>query len=73
MRKGVTHPNFQERIDQETGYRTNSMLVVPLRHTDGSVIGVLQVDKCGGNRSEAARVLEIGRNTLNRKLGFDAG
>jgi DNA-binding NtrC family response regulator len=29
------------------------------------------LERCGGNRSEAARVLGIARNTLARKLGGD--
>jgi len=31
------------------------------------------LDYCGGNRSEAARLLGIGRNTLLRKLRPDPG
>ena len=31
------------RFDRETGYRTLSMLVVPLRHFEGGVVGVLQL------------------------------
>lgn len=32
-----------KNFDQKTGYRTKSMLVVPLRNYDGMVIGVLQI------------------------------
>lgn len=32
-----------QRFDAQTGYRTQSMLVVPLRHFEGGVIGVLQL------------------------------
>lgn len=31
------------RFDEATGYRTRSMLVVPLKHFDGGVVGVLQL------------------------------
>jgi HD-GYP domain-containing protein (c-di-GMP phosphodiesterase class II) len=31
------------RFDAQTGYRTRSMLVVPLTHFDGGVVGVLQL------------------------------
>jgi HD-GYP domain-containing protein (c-di-GMP phosphodiesterase class II) len=32
-----------QRFDAQTGYRTRSMLVVPLKHFDGGVVGVLQL------------------------------
>ena len=32
-----------KKFDEKTGYRTTSMLVVPLRNYDGIVIGVLQI------------------------------
>ena len=35
-------PRFNPAVDQATGYRTLSLLCVPLRHPDGAVIGVLQ-------------------------------
>ncbi|HEX8954595.1 MAG TPA: sigma-54-dependent Fis family transcriptional regulator [Polyangia bacterium] len=34
---------FFREIDRQTGYRTRSVLAVPLRDRDGNVIGVLQV------------------------------
>jgi HD-GYP domain-containing protein (c-di-GMP phosphodiesterase class II) len=36
------HPRFNAAVDQETGYRTRSVLAVPMRNTRGEVVGVLQ-------------------------------
>jgi HD-GYP domain-containing protein (c-di-GMP phosphodiesterase class II) len=35
-------PRFVARVDRETGYRTRSILAVPMRNTRGEVVGVLQ-------------------------------
>jgi adenylate cyclase len=37
------HPMFNREIDQKTGYRTRTLLCVPLRNPAGEVIGVTQV------------------------------
>ncbi len=34
------HPLFYKEVDAETGYRTRTLLAVPLRNLDGAVIGV---------------------------------
>lgn len=40
---------FQPAVDQKSGYRTRSMLCMPMRNTRGTVIGVIQVlNKRGG-------------------------
>jgi signal transduction histidine kinase len=40
-------PRFQSEIDRRTGFRTRSMMVVPMRNNQGRVIGVIQVlNKC---------------------------
>ena len=36
-------PRFNPAVDQATGYRTLTLLCVPLRQPDGTIIGVLQV------------------------------
>lgn len=36
-------PRFDSSVDAATGYRTRSLLVVPLRHRSGEVVGVLEV------------------------------
>jgi len=43
------HPNFDIRFDKLTGYRTRSVLCVPMLSSQGEVIGVVQVlNKLGG-------------------------
>jgi len=42
-------PRFDSEVDMRTGYRTHSILCVPMRNRSGSVIGVFQVlNKVGG-------------------------
>jgi adenylate cyclase len=48
------YPLFNREIDQRTGYRTRTILCVPIRNTDGQVIGVTQViNKKSGTFSQA--------------------
>jgi HD-GYP domain-containing protein (c-di-GMP phosphodiesterase class II) len=35
-------PRFNQAVDKETGYRTRSILCVPMRSVEGEVVGVLQ-------------------------------
>jgi HD-GYP domain-containing protein (c-di-GMP phosphodiesterase class II) len=35
-------PRFNQSVDHETGYRTRSVVAVPMRNTKGEVVGVLQ-------------------------------
>lgn len=35
-------PRFSSSADKATGYRTNTILCMPIKGTDGSIIGVLQ-------------------------------
>lgn len=47
-------PRFSPAVDQTTGYRTQSLLCVPVRQPDGNIIGVLQVlNKVGGAAFDA--------------------
>lgn len=42
-------PRFNQEVDRRTGYRTRSLLVMPIRDVSGLVIGVIQVlNKRGG-------------------------
>jgi len=37
---------FNRRIDEESGYRTRSMLTIPMKNQKGEVLGVLQLINC---------------------------
>ncbi len=43
--------NFNPKFDQESGYRTRSMLTLPMKDAKGEVLGVLQLINCKSNRS----------------------
>lgn len=36
-------PRFNPEVDRQTGYKTNSMLCIPMRNRKGDIIGVFQV------------------------------
>lgn len=36
-------PRFNQDVDRRTGYRTRSILCMPMKDTDGTIVGVLQV------------------------------
>lgn len=40
---------FNPRFDEETGYRTRSLLTVPMKNAEGSVTGVMQLLNCKRN------------------------
>ncbi len=57
--EGTTDARFAPRIDQRTGYKTRTLLAVPVRDAGGTIIGVLQVlNKKRGVfvRADAARL-----------------
>jgi Nif-specific regulatory protein len=60
------HPLFYKEVDIETGYRTQSLLAVPLHSLDGAVIGVGEAsNKIGGVfTAEDAEIL----TTLSARL-----
>lgn len=37
------HPYFNPEVDQRSGYQTHSMLCMPMRNTEGRIIGVFQL------------------------------
>jgi HD-GYP domain-containing protein (c-di-GMP phosphodiesterase class II) len=47
---------FNKRYDEETGYRTRSLLTLPMKNGRGEVIGVLQLINCKSN--PAARLTD---------------
>ncbi|MCB9548364.1 MAG: GAF domain-containing protein [Myxococcales bacterium] len=49
LKDAYLHPSFDPKFDKLTGYRTRSMLVVPMRNSRREIIGVVQVlNKCDG-------------------------
>ena len=64
--------HFNPRFDEETGYRTRSMLTLPMKNGRGEVIGVLQLINCkaasrgapderGSGRARSAAVFRSSR------------
>ena len=52
-------PRFNQEIDKQSGYRTRSMMVVPMNDRDGKVIGAFQViNKQGGSEEFDQRDME---------------
>ena len=60
---GTRDPRFTQRIDQLTGYRTRSLLAVPVRDPADCIVAVLQVlNKAAGgefDRDDEAMLLEL--------------
>ena len=46
------------RYDEETGYRTKSIVTLPMKNGRGEVLGVLQLINCKRNRE--AKLLDCG-------------
>jgi GAF domain-containing protein len=45
-------PNFDSQYDQRTGYKTRSMLCVPVRNANNMIVGVMQVlNKIGSDKA----------------------
>ena len=59
---------FNKEFDQQTGYRTRSMLVIPMRTHDDRIVGVIQFI----NRKKQARPLRDADDTERMTLAFDA-
>jgi adenylate cyclase len=53
IREAYDDPRFNPQVDRRTGFRTKSVLCVPIRNREGEVIGVTQaVNKRGGEFSQ---------------------
>ena len=52
--------HFNPKFDQESGYRTKSMLVVPMKNPQGEIIGVVQLINC-----KRAGHLRVERQTVD--------
>ncbi len=51
--------HFNPRYDEETGYRTRSMLTLPMKNGRGEVIGVLQLINCKQHRTARLTSAEV--------------
>jgi len=59
---------FNRRFDEETGYRTKSMLTIPMKNQKGEILGVLQLINC--KRSFSTRLASP--EVVEREVGaFD--
>lgn len=63
-------PRFNREVDRKTGYRTRSMLTVPLMSFDGTLEGVAQVLNKGGEAHPAA--FDTADEALARALASQA-
>ena len=56
---------FNSQFDQETGYRTRSLLTVPMKNAQSAVIGVMQLVNCKRHWSaKLTRIADIEREVL---------
>jgi putative ABC transport system ATP-binding protein len=77
------HPDFNPDVDRRTGYRTRSLLCLPIPGRDGAPIGVAQVLNKKGQETFSANDEQVVRGfvgplglileTCNRLLAMDAG
>jgi len=55
------HPKFNRNVDKETGYKTESMMVIPIYTSNEEVVGAIQVinklDKSGFNDEELRHLM----------------
>ncbi|HEX8964797.1 MAG TPA: GAF domain-containing protein, partial [Rhodocyclaceae bacterium] len=54
------HPYFNEEIDAQSGYKTESMLVVPIHGTDGRVLGGIELLNTPLGRFSEADAMFVG-------------
>ncbi|MBY0308815.1 MAG: SpoIIE family protein phosphatase [Phycisphaerales bacterium] len=66
-------PRFNREVDRKTGYRTRSMLTVPLMSFDGALEGVAQVlNKGGASGAEISPPFDAADEALARALASQA-
>ena len=67
--------HFNDSFDRQAGYRTTSMMVVPLKDTEGEVLGVLQLINCLDEGDEGTRVVPFlaEHQSLAESLAGQAG
>lgn len=65
-------PNFDPSYDLQTGYKTRSMLCVPVRNGENSIVGVVQVLNKSGSTEKEQTFSEVDEEIL-RILAAQAG
>ena len=68
--------HFNDSFDRQAGYRTRSMLVVPMQDRDGQVLGVLQfINRVGENPTGTVRIeaFPAAQQALAQSLAGQAG
>jgi adenylate cyclase len=65
------HPLFNREIDQKTGYRTRTLLCVPLRNPAGEVLGVTQVVNKRAGRFTAVDERLLGSFSAQAAVAID--
>ncbi|MFC1798833.1 HD domain-containing phosphohydrolase [Thermodesulfobacteriota bacterium] len=58
---------FNQKFDEASGYRTRSILTIPLTMAGGDIIGILQIINA---RDEAAQTISFGENDEKMMLHF---
>ncbi|XP_046371054.1 cGMP-specific 3',5'-cyclic phosphodiesterase-like [Haliotis rufescens] len=65
IKEAYDDPRFNQAIDKKTGYRTHSILCMPIVNHDGEVIGVAQIiNKIYGSHDFVAKDIEIFKKYL---------
>jgi len=64
-------PRFNRDVDKKTGFRTRSVLCVPILHRDRGVIGVIQVLNRKGGEFESADVMLLQTIASLTATGFE--
>ncbi len=60
--------SHNKEFDEETGYRSKSMLVLPMKNSRGDIIGVLQLIN---RKRDASNILDNPENVETFVIGFD--
>jgi HD-GYP domain-containing protein (c-di-GMP phosphodiesterase class II) len=58
-------PRFDRSVDQRTGYRTRSMICVPLKSTSGETVGVVQAINKHADKDGGVFTAEDAKDSLN--------
>ena len=62
--------HFSGKIDDASGYQTHSMLTVPLKSTDGYILGILQIINAQDNNNKVISFTKDDENTMYHFAGI---